>query len=142
MGSCSGNCGGDDSGCGCGTGSACSTASQVIDQSIANAAEKLACLLVQTTEFQTFMRSAQVVRMDRDVNGLVNRINGYPAFESDEAPVTAEVLQEQLEGMPVVQSYRRSESTIRAIFGSVDETISTLAGIPFAANAKSAGCGS
>lgn len=134
MSSCSDGCGGS-----CGINAAPEIE---IEPEIQAAAEKLAGLLVETPEFQNFMRTSRTVRLDRDVNELVNRINGSPFGADKGEMVSAEALQERLEQLPVVQGYRQAEALVQSIFSAVDETISVLAGVAFAVNAKPASCGS
>lgn len=112
------------------------------DATVTLAAEKLACLLVDTPEFQTFVQSARTVNLDQQVSELVQAINArrmeYAFRADDSAPV--EALHAQLEALPVIQEYRAAESAVRELFNAVDGLISQQAGVEFAVNARAA-CG-
>lgn len=117
-----------------------------VPEIVTDAAEKLACLLTDTVEFQNFVRLARAVRLDVEVNTLMERIR-----ESAGAPVAAIAgahdqpdqvdLEDQLEMLPVVLEYRKAESAVRELFQAVDREVSAAAGVAFAENGKPSACG-
>lgn len=116
-----------------------SATSQVIE-----AAEKLACLLIENADFQNFMRLSRAVRVDRQVNELMSLLNGFggegvdqgSGLQSDTAS-----LEDQLESLPVVVEYRQAERGTKAVFSAVENAITAAAGLPFAENAQPSACG-
>ena len=126
-----------------------------LPERVIQAAEALARLLATTPEFQALMSSANAVRHDAQVEILSNRINGleldydsgWDADEGQGVQSTAvqsnayEELENQLENLPVVRSYRQAETKARWMFSQVDDCISETVGIAFAENAKPAACG-
>lgn len=112
------------------------------DAAVTLAAEKLACLLVDTPEFQTFVQTARAVNLNPQVSELVQAINARRmeyAFHAD-ASASVEALHEQLEALPVIQEYRAAENAVRSLFNTVNSLISQQAGVEYAANARTA-CG-
>lgn len=121
-----------------------------LPERVLRAAEKLAGLLVSTTEFQDLIGTARAVRIDPQVEILTNRLNGlemdYDPDWSDPADNAApssvfEELENQLENLTVVRNYRQAETKARTIFCQVDDCISEAVGVAFAENAKPAACG-
>ncbi len=106
---------------------------------VMEAAETLACLLTDTTEFQSFLRLSRAVRLDEEVNDILSQLNGLAQASADTH--ATEELESRLELLPVVQEYRRAEQTTRGIFSAVEQAICTAAGLPFAEYAKSCGGG-
>lgn len=112
-------------------------ASQPIDQS----ANRLAALLTQTPEYQEFIRLARLIRLDPDVKRLSIEIRDRQMYYAKPEGKSVEALEAELEELPAVQAYRKAESAIKTLLQSVDQLISSGAGVAFAANAIKSGCG-
>jgi cell fate (sporulation/competence/biofilm development) regulator YlbF (YheA/YmcA/DUF963 family) len=106
---------------------------------VMEAAETLACLLTDTSEFQNFLRVSRAVRLDEEVDDILNQINAGAQSTADTR--STEELENRLELLPVVQEYRRAEQAARGIFAEVEQAICAAAGLPFAEYAKSCGGG-
>jgi len=111
-------------------------------ENIGTLAGQLAKLLQQTDEFQELLRLARLVNLDPDVNRLIQQIRRREsAYGGNENGPTIEELQAELEALPAYQTYVKAENAARDLFQSVDQVISTSAGIDFAINARRQGCG-
>lgn len=98
--------------------------------------DALACLLTDLPEFQNYLRLDRAVRLDAEVSSLRDQLSSamLPLQEQD-------ALEKQLDALPLLQEYRRSQQAVREIFAAVDAVISQSAGLSFAENARSAGFG-
>jgi len=108
---------------------------------IDEAAENLACLLIDTAEFQNYIRLARAVNLDPVVSELVEKLHVLQMsyfISTDSEGHTIEDLTQSIENLPVMQDYRKAESAVQEMFYSVDQIISQEAGVDFAANARSA----
>ena len=113
-----------------------------VSAAVREAAQRLACMLVDTAELQNFVRSAYRIRQDTMVSSLVNQINEYPGYDASGAGLSSlDDLQSQLEELPAVREYRDAEASAAKLFSTVDAVISSVVGLPFAENAKPAACG-
>ncbi len=110
-----------------------------LSQDVENAAVTLACLLTDTIEFQNFARLSRAVRLDQEVNRILNLMEGYE--EEALQPGAERTLEERLESLPVMRAYREAERAVREVFCAVDGAISAEIGFAFAENAKPSGCG-
>jgi cell fate (sporulation/competence/biofilm development) regulator YmcA (YheA/YmcA/DUF963 family) len=108
-----------------------------IDQST----DQLALLLMQTPEYQDFFRLAQSINLDPEVKRISKEIRSRQMVYADGEGTTVDTLQAELENLPAVQAYRAAEAAVRDLFHSVDQVISTAAGVAFAANAQPKACG-
>jgi cell fate (sporulation/competence/biofilm development) regulator YlbF (YheA/YmcA/DUF963 family) len=107
------------------------------------AAEKLACLLIDTVEFQNYVRLSREVSLDSQISALQEKIHELQMsyFNTvDEDGNTVQSLQEQVESLALMKEFRQAEAAVHQLFGDVDRLVSQAAGIDFAANARS-GCG-
>ena len=107
---------------------------------VTQAAETLACLLTDVPEFQEYLRLARVVRLDGEVNRILQRINGY-GFDGVPDDGNADKLATELESLPVMRAFRQAEQTTQEIFSAVEATISGAAGVSFAEHARPSACG-
>jgi cell fate (sporulation/competence/biofilm development) regulator YmcA (YheA/YmcA/DUF963 family) len=111
------------------------------------AARAVGELLRHTPEYEAFLKTLKAVNDNPDVQRISNQIrihqNALRWFQGDltehEASLTS--LETELEALPVIQDYRRAESSVSRMFAEVDSIISQAAGVPFAANAGRSGCG-
>lgn len=104
-------------------------------------AESLALLLIETDEFQTYLRLARSVNLDPVVSDLSEKIHYLQmAFSKscDDQGNTIEDLYAQIDSLAIMQEYRQAEKAVRDLFRSVDQVISAATGIEFARNAHSA----
>ena len=108
-----------------------------IDQS----AGQLASLLSQTPEYQEFVRLTQALNLDPQVIRLSKEIRNRQMVYAEGMGKTIVALQDELESLPAVQAYRTAEDALKDLFRSVDQVISTAAGIAFGANAQPKACG-
>lgn len=142
MSSCSNDCA---SGCGttsasCGSACGISAKPALADwPEVAQAAQALAGLLADTSEFQALARWSRAVRLDPQVTALVDALQEQ-AYRYDPSAAQAVVetasLEEQIEAQPVVRSFRGAEVHARGLFCAVDQAISQTAGLQFAQYAK------
>lgn len=111
------------------------------------AAQALGVLLRQMPEYETFLKALKAVNSDRTVQKLGAEMRSHQkalqwGLDNDGQHATElSRLEQEMEGLPVVQDYRLAENTVSMIFTQVDSVISQAAGVPFAANAKRSGCG-
>lgn len=121
----------------------CSSAPVVPEFSIdiEQAADRLAALLAQAPEYQEFIRLARLIHLDPDVKRLSIEIRNRQMLYADPNGAPVETLQTELETLPAVVAYRKAEMAVRSLFQSVDLMISTDAGVAFAPNAVTSGCG-
>lgn len=103
------------------------------------AAETLASLLVDTVEFQNYLRLERAMHLDEDVQSILARLNGYDGEEVTEAS-DLKSLEEQLEALVVMREYRQAELAAHKIFAAVEKAISEAAGVAFAEHARSSAC--
>jgi cell fate (sporulation/competence/biofilm development) regulator YmcA (YheA/YmcA/DUF963 family) len=97
--------------------------------------------LAQTPEFQEFLRLAQSINFDPEVERISKEIRNRQMVYAGGTGKTIEALQAELESLPAVQVYRTAEAAVRDLFHSVDQVISTAAGVAFAAKAQPKACG-
>ncbi len=112
----------------------------IAPERVLKAAESLACFLIDTSEFQEFLRLGRLVKMDREVNEILGLLDDCDDVGSSMGDSISE-LEERLVSLPLVKEYRRAEQSVREIVNAVDQVISESAGLPFALNAQPAGCG-
>jgi cell fate (sporulation/competence/biofilm development) regulator YlbF (YheA/YmcA/DUF963 family) len=108
-----------------------------IDQS----AGQLASLLLQTREYQEFIRLAQSIDLEPDVKRIALEIRNSQMFYADAEGPSIEALQAEMEALPAVQAYRKAEAAVKRLFQAVDQVISAAAGVEFAPNALHSACG-
>lgn len=125
-----------------GTGGCCSEDSGAQTDGISRQAEHLAELLLQTPEYQEFVRLANEVNALPRVQELLLQIrrssSAYAGYGDQNA---LQDLYQQLEALPAVQAYRAAERALAGLLQAVDEAISTTACVEFAVNAVRSGCG-
>lgn len=131
MADCSSDCGSDCSS-GCGSAAALEPGARTCA-----AAERLACLLVETEIFQSFARHSRAVQVDGEVSEIMQELR----LASFGSPADTAALRERFEALPAVQEYRQAEAAVRALFQAVDGAVSAGAGLTFAENAKPGACG-
>ncbi len=107
---------------------------------VMEAAERLACLLVETSELQNFTRLSRAVRIDSKISEILNEMQGF-TMAYQPGGLSTDELDDQLEALPLMREYRRAEGEIRGIFGMVDRLVGEIAGLPFSDNAKPRACG-
>ncbi|MBE7470885.1 MAG: YlbF family regulator [Anaerolineales bacterium] len=92
---------------------------------------------------RAFIQAMDLANHDPEVQRLLRAI--YEAqgagFSARKSGPTLAQLQTELEALPVVVSLRQAERGMREILTAVDDIISQVAGVPFAANAKRSCCG-
>lgn len=130
------------SGCGSSCGSTCGINEKptaAAPDEVARAAEALAGLLAETQAFQGLGRWSRAVRLDPEVSALAAALQER-AYTYDSAAETGiQALEDQLEALPVVASFRAAETEARGLFGAVDAALSQTVGLPFARLAKPSG---
>jgi cell fate (sporulation/competence/biofilm development) regulator YlbF (YheA/YmcA/DUF963 family) len=104
-------------------------------------AGQLAYLLAQAPEYLEFMRLAQTINVDPEVERISKEIRNRQMVYAEGMGKTIEALQAELETLPAVRAYRTAETAVKELFHSVDQVISAAAGVEFAANAQSKACG-
>ncbi len=120
-----------------------STAQTVFERSSSmdQSADRLADLLAQAPEYQEFVRIAQLINLDPDVERISMEIRKHQMAYANPYGASIETLQADLEALPAVQAYRKAEAAVKDLFHSVDQAISAQAGVAFAPNAVRSGCG-
>ena len=98
--------------------------------------EQLANLLAQTPEYQEFVLQTQSIDLDPEVKRVSKEIRNRQMVYAEGMGKTIVTLQAELESLPAVRAYRTAESAVKDLFHSVDQVISTAAGITFGANAQ------
>ncbi len=114
--------------------------SEAMTPQIQAAAERLACLLTDTAEFQNFVRLARGIRIDQEVSEILFEMDALGEDDHYQKGATR-TLQTRLEALPIMRSYRQAEEAARVTFTAVDDIISDAAGLAFAEFAQSSGCG-
>jgi cell fate (sporulation/competence/biofilm development) regulator YlbF (YheA/YmcA/DUF963 family) len=104
-------------------------------------AGQLASLLLLTPEYQEFVRLTRSLNLDPEVMRISKEIRNRQMVYADGMGKTIVALQAELECLPVVLAYRTAESAVKDLFRSVDQVISSAAGVEFAANAQPKACG-
>ena len=104
-------------------------------------AEELGKSLQRANEYQELLRLGGTLRQNDEVKQLINKIrqveNHYAGEESERE---LEELKNQLLNLPVYQAYMNAENAARDLFKTIDNAISSAAGIDFAVNAKKSSC--
>lgn len=103
------------------------------------AAEALAGLINDSAEFQNYLCHAQALRADTEAQNLLRQLNGYAPEDGSWRSATE--LQAHLDALPVMQAFRRAETSLFTLIQQVEGTISQSAGFAFADHARSAACG-
>lgn len=110
-------------------------------------ARKLGELLLNTPEYQAYIKALKIVNNDPNVLNISaemrshrNALRWSPA-DSAEHEAALFRLETELEALPVLQEYRQAEKTVSHLFAEVNAIISQVADVPFAANARKSGCG-
>lgn len=111
------------------------------------AARELGELLLHTPEYQAFLKALNaannnpaVQKISAEMRSHQNAMQWSPKDAGEhEAALTR--LETEIEMLPVIQDYRLAEKAVCRIFAEVDQIISQVAGVPFAANARRSGCG-
>lgn len=125
----------------------CCSSTSAVPMALENApeinqsADALALLLSQAPEYQEFIRLAQLINLDPDVKRISMEIRNRQMFYVEAEDKSVDALQAELETLPAVQAYRKVEAVVKDLFHSVDQVISTAAGVEFAPNALHSGCG-
>lgn len=111
--------------------------------SITDITHALVETLDETPICRAFIQMMDLANHDPEVQRLLRAI--YEAqgagFSARKSGPTLAQLQTELEALPVVVSLRQAERGMREILTAVDDIISQVAGVPFAANAKRSCCG-
>ena len=102
---------------------------------------ELASLLAQAPEYQEFVRLAQLIHLDPDVERISMEIRNRQMAYTDAKDESVEALRTELETLPAVQAYRKAENSVKDLFRAVDQVISAAAGVEFAPNAQPRACG-
>lgn len=108
----------------------CQSIEAVLPREVERAAERLACLLVDTDEFQRFARAGFALRRDSEASDILRQVDGAGSRRE---------LSRRLESLPVMVAYRGAEQATQALFSAADAAISAAAGLPFAENAAASG---
>lgn len=110
-------------------------------------AQTLGKTLFDTPEYQTFLSALNEVNNNADVRRISLRIREHTNAlqwgkgDSAEHQAALEQLNQEMDNMACVRTYRQAEKAIVQICRQVDQVISQSAGIEFAPNAKKSGCG-
>jgi len=111
------------------------------------AARGLGVLLLNTPEYQAFLKALNLVNKNPDVQKLSTEMRSHQnalrwaSADEDNHHAALARLELELEALPEVQNYRQAESAVCRLFAQADADISMAAGVPFAANARRSGCG-
>lgn len=140
MGCCSST---DSQGC-CSAGSSddcCSSNDEMEHSTINHQAEQLAALIIESPEYQAFVRHANEVNSLPEIQQILLKIQKLNRPYADPQETELIKLHEQLESHPAVISYRSAEAAVKNLLQVVDDAISATAGVPFAVNAVRSSCG-
>lgn len=122
--------------------------SQILSSTRAShqAAQALGALLSQAPAYREFLQMLKVVNDDQAVQKLGTEMRKHRSamqWGTDSGMQHAAELarlEEQMENLPSVKEYRRTEHAVEQLFLAVDRIITEQAGVAFAANAKRGGC--
>lgn len=98
-------------------------------------------------EFQAFAAASQAANNDPTIQKLYQEIQGHQTAlqwgtgSADEHQLALQSLVAEFEVLPLIQSFRETESDVRTLFQALDKVISAAVKVPFAANAKRSCCG-
>jgi cell fate (sporulation/competence/biofilm development) regulator YmcA (YheA/YmcA/DUF963 family) len=112
-----------------------------IEPEIDQLATQLAVLLAQTPEYQEYIRLASLINLDPDVRRVSKEIRNREMLATYAEDIKIDDLQVELESLPAVQVYRKTQAAVKDLFNSVDQVVSTAAGVEFAPNALPSSCG-
>lgn len=104
-------------------------------------ARHLADLLIQTPEYEEFLKVAQGLSLDSEIKRISLQIEQLEIQANSEAFLRIEGLQLEMEALPVIKKYRQAEIALVALLHEVDKRISATAGLAFSANALPRTCG-
>jgi cell fate (sporulation/competence/biofilm development) regulator YlbF (YheA/YmcA/DUF963 family) len=110
------------------------------------AARTLGSLLLQTPEYEAFLKALQAVNNDLTVQKLGAQMRAHQNAlqwgrdDSNTHAAELERLELEIENLPTVKQYRQAETEAKELFRAVDEIVSQEAGVAFAVNAKRGGC--
>ena len=117
------------------------------DAAIFQTAQALGKLLFETPEYKAFLSTLKAVNSDIDLQRLSAKIREHNIAlqwwkgDAAEHKSALEQLGNEMEALPAMLAYHASEQTVVRLCREVDLVISASAGVEFAANAKSSGCG-
>lgn len=106
----------------------------------------LATLIRETAEYHAFVRAYQAAVNDAGVQHLAAQIREHNhALQWAEGDFLVhqqalEVLQAEMNALPLMQTYRQAEADLVRLLNAVDREISAALGLPFARNARRSGC--
>ncbi|MCS6907852.1 MAG: YlbF family regulator [Anaerolineales bacterium] len=105
--------------------------------------------LAQTPVYQEFLSALRAINHDPQIQQIAAQMRNHQRalqLGGDGGNHQAELarLQAELDSLPIVQHYRKTELETLSLFRAVDALISQAMGLPFARNAhrRSCGCGS
>jgi cell fate (sporulation/competence/biofilm development) regulator YlbF (YheA/YmcA/DUF963 family) len=113
-------------------------AAGLADSRIQAASRRLADALEGSNEYQAYLCAAQAVAQDPEVSRLVAAIRERRGGYSQDG---AGDLQSRLEALPVMAVYNRSLRELSRLLESVDQVVSSAAGVGFAEYARPSGHG-
>ncbi|MGB9640157.1 MAG: YlbF family regulator [Anaerolineales bacterium] len=125
-------------------------ASQVISEpkvdDVYEAARALGEVIAQTPQYIAFLDTLQVVNHDALVQKIGSQIRSLRnqaqwGQQTAQQSQELETLERQLEALEVVRTYRKAEAALREMMVAVDQSLSQIIGVAFAANAKRSCCG-
>ncbi len=110
------------------------------------AARALGELLSQTAEYRAFLEALKAVNNDltvQKISAQMRACNLALQWGRDVLKNSAELeqLEQEMEALPVMQTYRQAELSVLQLFRQVDEIISASAHIEFATHARRSCCG-
>ena len=117
------------------------------DAPIYHAAQVMGKLLFETAEYKAFLSALKAVNSNVDIQRLSAKIREHNTAlqwgkgDAAEHQSALEQLDNEMEALPAMLAYHANEQATLQLCREVDLIISTSAGVEFAANAKSGGCG-
>lgn len=127
--------------CSSGDAGSCCSSSADANVELEARADRLAVLLAETPEYQEFARLGNQVNADPGVRQILLEVRKQNMLYADPQGPTLQALYDDLEALPIVQTYRAAERAAQNLFRLVDDSISEAAGVAFAPNAVRSGCG-
>lgn len=102
-------------------------------------------VLVETPIYQEFLSALKAINNDPQIQQIATQMRSHQRalqMGEDGRDHQAELarLQAELEALPIVQHYRKTEMETLTLFRAVDDLISREIGFPFAHNAHRSGC--
>ncbi len=102
-------------------------------------------VLVESPIYQDFLRALKAINSDSQIQEIAMQMRSHQTAlqmtgEGGEHQAELMRLQGELEALPIVQHYRKTELETLSLFHAVDELISQALGFPFARNAHRNSC--